>query len=221
MTATKTVKERPILFSGEMVRAILDGRKTQTRRVVKVPKWIEKLGGDLDRAFPDKAFGVTPCLQVPCSVDGSVQRLRNPWMWPSPIRLWVRETWNHYDIWTPGPEGYGKAIYRATDEPGKQGGWRPSIFMPRWASRITLKITNVRVERLNEISDADALAEGMSPMEGNCGFFWKDGEPQEIPCCECCDTPKLRFAELWDTINGKKHPWSSNRWVWVIEFKKI
>jgi hypothetical protein len=85
------VKEKPILFNAPMVRAILDGTKTQTRRIIKLPKNLKN--GDLSSAFPDKAYGVTPCLHVPMP-DGSIQRLRNPWGWPEsePIQLWVRET---------------------------------------------------------------------------------------------------------------------------------
>lgn len=197
------MKERPILFSGEMVKAILDGRKTQTRRIVKIPQWMQKMSPDLSRAFPDNAFGVTPCLQVPCAYEGdpSVQRLRNPWMWPEPSRLWIRESWTHYDIWKPGPEGYGKILYKATDELGPYKKWHPSIHMFRGDSRINLEITNVRVERLECISHADARAEGMVESER--------------------ESVTDAFHNLWDKINGKKHPWSSNPWVWVIEFRRI
>lgn len=188
-------KERPILFSGEMVKAILDGRKTQTRRVIKMPNWIKRLGGDLEKGFPDKAFGVTPCLQVPCLVDGSVQRLRNPWEWPEPSRLWVRETFQPY--------GDGFA-YRATPAVPENANWKPSIFMPREASRIDLEITNVRVERLNDITQRDCIREGIAPHDGV-----RDGVERDT------------FVELWDEIDGKKHPWSSNPWVWVVEFKKV
>jgi hypothetical protein len=245
-----TVKERPILFSSEMVRAILDGNKTQTRRVVKMPKWIERLNGDFDRAFPDKAFGVTPCLQIPCvhpDGDTSVQRLRNPWGWPEPSRLWVRETWqpirdrspelqekikawfdkndtsnfmNEVDEWAPLPEGQVRAVYAADfgdwafDVDSDLKPWKPSIFMPRWASRITLEITNVRVERLNDISEEDAKAEGASIGETHIlasVFQTTSGR----------NAYRRGFKELWEKINGKKHPWSSSPFIWVIEFKQI
>lgn len=89
------------------------------------------------------------------------------------------------------------------------------------ASRITLEITNVRVQRVQDISEEDALAEGIQPMPGNCGFQYINGnQPTEIPVCECCDRPSERFASLWDKINGKTHSWKSNPWVWVVEFKR-
>lgn len=170
------IKERPILFSGEMVRAILDGRKTQTRRVVK--------GIALDWLAPDM---FTPRFVASPENDlcqyGKVGD-----------RLWVRETFQPYG------DGYA---YRATPAIPENHNWKPSIFMPRAASRITLEITNVRVERLNEISDKDAEAEGVEAWS-NSG-----------------NSPAWKFQCLWDRINGKKYPWSSNPWVWVIEFRKI
>lgn len=232
----KEIKERPILFSGEMVRAILDGRKTQTRRVIKMPKWIEQLGGDLERGFADKAFGVTPCLQVPCSEDESVQRLRNPWMWSDevPVRLWVREKWRAYEpqerrfggtgmfagammrvYANPPIKGESIIVYGA-DDPYARHTWMPSIHMPRWMSRINLEITNVRAERLNEISDEDALAEG-APETMSDTYRVRGGAKREYDIIGAAGC----FSALWHKINGKKYPWSSNPWVWVIEFKKV
>lgn len=196
------MKERPMIFSGEMVEAILAGRKTMTRRVVKIPSWLKKLEPDLSDAFPDKAFGVTTCLQVPCS-DGTVQRLRNPWRWPEQSRLWVKETLK--------PSESGITVYKENGCPtfrdGESVQWQwPSAKTvtqgcPRWASRITLEITDVRVERLQDMSSADARAEG---VEGN-------------PCYEISSVDK--FRELWDSINSKTHPWTSNPWVWKIQFE--
>lgn len=206
------MKERPILFSGSMVRAILGGRKTQTRRVVKVPPWLVKMSPSLLCAFPDKALGITPCLQVPCA-DNSVQRLRNPWMFPEPepSRLWVRETFWPRPFRTPrdmreGADTWPRVFYDA-DAPDAEElrgwGWKrkPTIFMPRDLSRIVLQITNVRAERLCEISEQDARKEGM--LTTGIGA-------------------RASFMIGWDTINGKRKgcTWSDNPWVWVIEFQR-
>lgn len=191
------MKERPILFSSPMVRALLDGRKTVTRRVVKLPTSL--IDGDLENAVPDLMFGVTPGLHIPMP-DGSQQRLRNPWGWPDPCRLWVRETWQD-------PQGLRLPVYRADDATAWQHlKWRPSIFMPRWASRILLEIVSVRVERLQSIIESDAMAEGAEPVlvppdGGSCPYI--EG-----------------YRDLWESINGPGS-WELNPWVWVIEFKRI
>lgn len=196
------MKERPIPFSAPMINAILAGHKSQTRRGVKLPK--ELSGGDLSRAWPDKMFGVTPGLHVPMP-DESVQRLRNPWGWPEPSRLWVRETWSlaFESAVIPHPDG---VIYRADEGNADwDGRWKPSIFMPRWASRITLEITGVRVERLQDISRGDAMAEG-------CPF----------PNMMHGDDPRQWYAGLWEDINGNTPAeWKANPWVWVIEFRRV
>ncbi len=181
MTAPKS---RPILFSAPMIRAILDGRKSQTRRVVKNPE-------DYGCQIPGPAI-ITP--------------------YGRPLdRLWVRETFGLVD------ESDGKqCVYRADSGPIHEATtkWKPSIFMPRWASRITLEIISIRVERLQEISEADAIAEGISkgPVK-----LWKGATPSGKPL----QTAKEQFKTLWDTINAKKQPWSSSPWVWVIEFKRV
>lgn len=210
------MKERPILFSGPMVRAILDGHKTQTRRVVKFkcfpnhdclasPKW----SSQGESVWVDMANPIGPaCVRAcPYGVPGD--------------RLWVRETWAEGGRSMQLPCGefvwssHRKARYAATDDSIRDGdpscSWRmrPSIHMPRWASRLTLEVVSVRVERLNEISDMDAIAEGCSESRdrvGN-GVYWS--------------SPRGEFVALWDSINAKKHPWSSNPWVWVVEFKRI
>lgn len=199
------MKERPILFSGEMVRAILDGRKTQTRRVMKCPVSCHSkiLGQPMEHEpmVSHKGDWHKPNEWSPYGIPGD--------------RLWVRETWQalnvHRDIpmkqVTPQPPICCLA-FKATEQDRKKerlpvysGKWRPSIFMPRWASRILLEITNVRVERVQEINEADALAEGVG--------FWG------------CDTIEV-FQNLWDSINAKRgYSWESNPWVWVIEFKRV
>jgi len=179
------VKERPILFSAPMVRAILDGRKTQTRRVVKPqPQVTTPTDASWHDAKRDMWRNLSQFARdcCPYGVVGD--------------RLAVRETWQEV----------GDAFYyRATDEQRHAsilGEWKPSIHMPRKACRITLEITGVRVERLNEISVVDCHAEGIAPT-------WEGEFETEA------------FERLWDSINGKKHPWSSNPWVWVLEFKRI
>lgn len=189
-----------------MVRAILEGRKTQTRRVVKLPSWSTQDWDDFD---PDEP-------SVICKTSGCMPDLPCPYGKPGD-RLWVRETF-YIDVPDDDPSRLDSTYYRADGEccqqiPECQCGdvgkpkWRPSIFMPRWASRITLDITNVRVERLQDISEADAQAEGMDALATVAEI--KDGQPH---------TYRTGFHILWDIINGKKYPWESNPFVWVIEF---
>lgn len=232
------INEKPILFSGEMVRAILDGRKVQTRRVVKLPARLTDRG--------KYASNIKMCTNVSghWSAYDSNNNLTKSWeMIKTPYgktgdRLWVRETWkplrlrtpeqeekikawfekgdhsnfmNEQDEWAPMPDGEMSAMYAADfgdwayDIDSDLKPWKPSIFMPRWASRINLEITGVRVERLQEISEADAKAEGVDA----------------IPSAPAALTHRTSFAGLWNKINGKKHPWESNSWVWVVEFKRV
>ena len=180
------MKERPILFSGPMVRAILDGSKTQTRRVAK-------------------EFDEMPNL------DGILQRFprQNGCRHGSPgDRLWVRETWAHERDGTGCPDDTG-VLYRATDPGWDDEGtglrWRPSIYMPRWASRITLEITAVRVERLQSISEADARAEGVTP-----NAFEQTSD----------NWGGVLYRRLWEQINGPGS-WHANPWVWAITFQRL
>lgn len=240
------MKERQILFNAPMVQAILAGRKSQTRRIVKLPKALT--GGDLSRAWPDKMLGVTPGLHVPMP-DGTVQRLRNPWGWPEPSHLWVRETFclentsdYHGDHITPADgrpiqkhedDGYWLIPhYRATepephivpyrcDADDDKTRWTPSIFMPRWASRITLEITGVRAERLQDISYEDALAEGIPDWAAFCATDEPNqyGETAE-ETARRLRWPQRWYKSLWDEINGHGS-WEINPWVWLIEFRKV
>lgn len=197
------MKERPILFSGPMVRAILDGRKSMTRRVIK-PQPAMELDGEI---LPDGTggYGWAPVLP--------------PWSkWPYQIgdRLWVRETW-YCDNPAAAQDAMSRmegVYFKATEVEPQLFKWRPSIHMPRWASRITLEITSVRVERLQEITANDVIEEGINPIARMGG----------IPMCknkkgQYC-TAREAFIDLWDTINGKTRPWLSDPWVWVIEFKR-
>lgn len=239
---TREVKTRPILFSTAMVKAILESRKSQTRRVVTIPLWLQKMKPDLSRAFPDKAMSVTPCLQVPCA-DGSVQRLRNPWHWPEPCRIWVRETHYRYGYWRKDgltkqgrqrwrfvavhesriPGQFEKVYYEATSRPpailtkrSAKRGWykRPSIFLPFALARIVNEITDVKVERLSEISDGDVAREGITWNEP----FDPDRDRQG------CKSPAQRaFRRGWDKINGKRKgcAWADDPWLFVISFRRI
>jgi hypothetical protein len=192
MSATMVnVRERGILFSGEMARAILDGRKTQTRRIVK--------GHALEWLAPNM---FTPEY---------VASLENDMCPYGKIgdRLYVRETWAGLEI------GDATAYaYRADmPEEGKDADrWRPSIHMPRAASRITLEITNVRCERVQDISEADVLAEGITVDRAAkwTGIPWSS-------------MPDLytAFRYCWDHLNADRAPWDSNPWVWVISFRRV
>lgn len=201
------MKERPILFSGPMVRAILDGRKTQTRRVIKPQPhaaadafaWVARGKHSRWTAQKDgKAIG----LWFLCPYGGPGDR------------LWVRETWCEFI------DDQGRAVACAADGwaecPAEDDRWRPSIFMPRWASRITLEITGVRVERVQDVSETDAWAEGISIAKEQTWRPLGSKEPyQPYP-------PQMAFGALWDEINAKRgYSWESNPWVWVVEFKKL
>ena len=217
-------KERPILFSGPMVRAILEGRKTQTRRVVKFDTRFTPIPQTTWKSVvphPNGGWVFFDSAPPPADYRHTGDGKPCPFGQPGD-RLWVRETWcERVDHNTLQPTG--EVFYRAThagelslvDGDGFQkfrkdgwaaSPWRPSIHMPRWASRLTLEITGVRVERLNDISEADARAEGV--MGDECA--WSDQAPATV-----C------FEALWDSINGKKHPWTSDPWVWVIEFARV
>lgn len=231
-------KERGILFQGEMVRAILAGRKTQTRRLVKLPRWLSERAPDMERAFPDRAFGVTPCLKVLYGEDGLIERVRNPWGYPEPngVRLWVRETWAAHWMYNDVPprnartepsipgdnrwyraDGEDAASHLGAPSAGLRGKWRPARFMPRWASRITLEVTDVRVQRLKEITEEDARAEGLTEWRRD------DSSPLHygIALPDVWETdPRKAYARLWDAINGAGS-WASNPWVWVVSFRRL
>lgn len=224
--ASTPPREKPILFSGPMVRAILEGRKGQTRRVVKPqpPTREAFFGSDfgLSRAVADgvKMYSQSNYARLPrhptdWELVGSVGvardagfpvRYRCPYGQPGE-RLWVKETWaaliDPSTLRIKGtPERTDHITYRADGEMiGNGFVWRPSIFMPRWASRITLEVTGVRVERLQDISEEDAESEG-PPGAGS---------------------PRDRFMCLWNAINGNaiNGSWAANPWVFVIEFRKV
>jgi hypothetical protein len=218
-------KERPILFSAPMVRAILDGEKTQTRRIVKPRK--------------DIIFG---CLLSPDELASEVDRgVMDNSPWRAGDRLWVRETFaivprtayrcSEGVKQTLRPDDdHDAAIYRSGWERSKSGfSWKPSIFMPRWASRITLEIVSVRVELLQEISQEDAIAEGLKGITKD-GKLVKYGIPDSDglpgtdntgwPWKEWRISPVGAYKKLWESINGLGS-WDKNPFVWVIEFKIV
>ncbi|EOD8981809.1 TPA: hypothetical protein NHP39_004675 [Pseudomonas aeruginosa] len=228
MSAEKP-RERPILFNDQMVRAILEGRKTVTRRVVKPQP--DFLGSMVDPNTPFKTLDAGLHARITC-----------PYGEPGD-RLWVRETWTDVNMCGAPALAYraDEDIRDLMEEPGflddrgafnyddprvkpypfacwyaelDQARWRPSIHMPRWASRILLELTAVRVERLQDISEEQALAEGVH------------GEPCDHARQACADigcwgdTAKGAFGFLWESLNGEGS-WAANPWVWVIEFKRV
>ena len=211
------MKERPILFSGEMVQAILDGRKTQTRRVVKPqpPADCQAWSGWIICSTCSKDVEKAAWQDIPGCMPGKSHRVRCPYGQPGD-RLWVKESWavrKEYDKLSGSKlpkAGREKIFYMADGQkPEWAGRTRSSRFMPRWASRIELEITDVRVERVQDISEDDAIKEGITyDAASSC---WYDG-PQYV----------LAYANLWDSINAKRdHSWESNSWVWAIEFRRI
>lgn len=204
-------KERPILFNAPMVRAILDGSKTQTRRIVKPKKVFSPYLPYTNARFDERGnycFDSGPNVHNHIGLsDPNIAKQWCPYSLcdgydEAPGRLWVRET--HL------PKASG-TIYRADYSEfeaaglgGMYGGWKPSIFCKRAHSRILLEIVGVRVERLQEISDADALAEGLYPTA--TGLY------QGAAISE--------YRKLWESINGQGS-WDVNPWVWVIEFRQV
>ncbi len=221
---TGDVRDRPILFSGEMVRAILDGRKSQTRRVVKLPPFVSRKGGSLGDAWANGSM-----LAIPIPDDDVVMYLSCPYGTEGdPVcgepasRLWVRETfcpvddreyggdqWTDYRA-TPRYGASHPAGWDAAPEDADALKWRPSIFMPRAASRLMLEITDVRVEALREITDADARAEGCA------------GGHDAIPGYGFSATPTEHYRHLWDVLNAKRgYGWNANPWVWALSFRVL
>ncbi|EMP9987306.1 hypothetical protein RFH01_000923 [Klebsiella pneumoniae] len=197
------MKERGMIFNGEMVRALMSGRKTQTRRPIK---WKQTRFTEIGEREDGSKWPWSEDAEHACD------------FWhPCPFgdvgdRIWVRETWNKYG---------GLLTYRADhdwiDDMRKEtvctAKWVPSIHMPRWASRILLEITDVRVERLNSISQEDAQAEGLELTGWRPTYSDPDSGGEVM-------TPYDNFAQLWESIYGEES-WKANGWVWVISFKRV
>ena len=217
--------ERGMIFNGEMVRALLDGRKTQTRRVVKQQPdedglakitngpWVDTsertykcpFGTVGDRIWVRETFA---CLgnEDGCAIDWNDNLVKGGG--PEAARIYhasCEQKPGNYGLWSIPDDAFWKPH---TDDMQYEGSWVPSIHMPRWASRILLEITDVRVERLNSISEADAHAEGCV------------GGHDSIPGYAYSATPHEHFHHVWASIYGEES-WQANPWVWVIKFKRI
>lgn len=207
------MKEHPILFKAPMVRAILESRKTQTRRVVKMlpSAWCEKVKGNDWHPNEIGEWRYQEGMWYGLSGWNTMAEARCPYGQPG-NRLWVRETWR---VMGNGPDDtldmfdIDDIQYRADDDQSYIEKYRPSIHMPRWASRILLEVTAVRVERLQDISEADATAEGWEkrPLVSE--------DPQVH-----ADAARDWYSDLWEQLNGPGS-WAANPWVWVVEFRRI
>ncbi|AFR03257.1 PmgT [Pectobacterium carotovorum] len=240
------MKERGIIFNGDMVRAIIDGLKTQTRRVMKPQPtpcdYIDEHGNPRGgHQWPSNIF------RTMLHVERELQNGQGGWKGlvgdACPYgdvgdRIWVRETWMPdapRDGTWPDVEFYGckgaplsmipdrfrrpeHCIHRASWTGSEMVGWTPSIHMPRWASRILLEITDVRVERLNDISEEDCWAEGIDAVDGCFENAEIIDMARKIGCC--IDDAKPMFSLLWQSIYGAES-WSENPWVWAVSFKRI
>jgi hypothetical protein len=231
----ESMRERPILFSGPMIRAILEGRKTQTRRIVK-PQPSDSWHPVVERYCPtiiEKDGMDGPGPEVFGASDEDEGR-KFPYGAPGDF-IWVREAWcsAHQDgafgtayradnTYLQGKRSHPKGPHYHFPQIGPHVRWRPSIHIPRWASRINLEITGVRVERLHEISEADAIAEGIRTMRDDSGTFVgregdsSDGRHMVTPW----PSARQAYADLWESINGRSS-WDCNPWVWVVEFRKV
>ena len=207
------MSEHSIIFNSEMVRAILEGRKTETRRVIK-NKW-GYTTEDWNNALPhngEKAVLYQPCYLKVCPRnpnydEGYIQRRIVP-LWDIGDRLWVKETWQFGSVTHLTTEPYRSDILYKADEKvtlPTNIKWRSPIFMPRWVSRISLEITEVRVEKLQKISQRDIIAEGIEDSQAVFGL-----------------SPFIKFMKLWDSLNAKRgYGWDVNPWCWCISFKRI
>lgn len=228
------MRERPILFIGDMVRAILEGRKTVTRRTVK-SDWIQSERAPLETSAGVFHFWCSGEFACPYGLPGD--------------RLWVRETWCDVNLYgAPGlayradgdirdlmaepcfldadgafdysadrVKAYGFAVWCDDLLSGAEGRWRPSIHMPRWASRILLEITAVRVERLQDITEEQAIAEGID-LDALADAQDRYDMVLAGSGADGRATPITAFRDLWNSTGGD---WDANPWVWVIEFKRV
>jgi len=209
------MKQRPILFSGDMVRAILEGRKTQTRRLVN-PQPIVGSGQEIVQVASNDFWVGTNNGHF----SGHSSTRFSCKFGQSGDQVWVKETFAIHPDYNPPYNFDGQYVYRATDpdwETTDGWKWKPSLFMPREASRIFLEITEVRVERLQDISENDAWKEGIEfkrpPINQNATGFrhYQSGFYN-------AKNAQHSYQTLWEKINGPES-WDLNPWVWVVEFK--
>ncbi|WP_444905342.1 hypothetical protein ACJJIU_22225 (plasmid) [Microbulbifer sp. CnH-101-E] len=225
------MKERPILFNAEMVRAILDGRKTQTRRLIKPQPFNGANDEEIIKQIGGLPAGRSLYQEINSAWQSRFVDIDCPYGEPGD-RLWVRETFG-FEVRSLGGTPHEQIVYRASkpdavrcydcdgmEQPIK---WKPSIHMPRWASRITLEITTVRVERIQDISEEDAKAEGLRwhslYREWGGVELHPDSRPNLLQW-RWYDNPIEAFKNLWESINGAGS-WDQNPWVWVIEFRRV
>lgn len=242
------MKERPIIMGGESIRAILEGRKTQTRRVIKPPA-----AEGTEWANENCTGTFTDCMSVVCArfyKEGFLPRFSEcPYGKPGE-RLWVRETFAcvidgkrgilyrvDQSFHTIAPNEAAKEQWEMANRRGLKNApiqlpiWKPSIHMPRWASRLTLELCRVRVERLQEITEEDVRAEGIEcrrstpdyPIGSNRPdgrLYYRMPYPDETIWAS---DPKEAYRELWDSINGKRPgcSWAESPFVWVLEFRRV
>lgn len=222
--STTTVSEKPILFSAPMILAILAGTKTVTRRVVKPqpPPWATEVG--VSAFTPPGMLSARGNHPEHGPSESFIKR-----RYAVGDRIWVRETWAKRADCEDGSEKAKHYVcYRADrpveagsldDEWHRYGKWRPSIFMPRWASRIRLEITDVKVERLQAITEEQAKTEGVEQLDGALDEVKLCARAKQLglPATEA----RVWFAELWDGINRDRAPWASNPFVWCVSFRRI
>lgn len=243
------MKQRPIIFSAPMVPPILADKKTQTRRVVKVqptclplPKNAPDALNCALGAFVWNEMQLPPesILKLcPYGIVGDQLWGREPWRigaWNEHGQFIIEYSDGSRSDWLSDPddvdgEKFNNIVMQCSDELNNKGiqpdadgqyhwpdgesplRWRSSMFMPRWASRILLEVTNTLIERVQDISQQDAIAEGAPPSHPSINCVSRE--------LGFSDFSRSWFGQHWDRINGKKHPWSDNPWVWVIEFKRI
>ena len=211
------MKERQILFSGPMVRAILEGRKTMTRRIVKPQPKIVHAQHDDASITTERIFRAgDKRIHCPYGRAGD--------------RLWVRETWRthstKHDAMKPSELLQGDAVihYDASMKfiAPFLGKTRASIHMPRWASRITLEITDVRVDRLQDISYEDAISEGMPDLAASWLSYQDDKSTSETmeQSARRLKWPQRWFRQVWESLRGTSS-WTENPWVWVVSFRRL
>ncbi len=230
------MKEKPILFNSEMVKAVLEGRKTQTRRVIKnacdiIQDWDDKdksYGPYYEDQYGDFHKSIEAC---PYGQIGN--------------KLWVRETFTYHRNFGEDVKPDAPIIYKADKDNcgqypceinnetilvSQKMPWKPSIFMPKSACRIWLEITDIRVERVRDIGESESIKEGVSKYKtaGLRGWMYYNEDNLPLRTYELlrdtrvCGCARSSFLSLWDSINEKRgYPWESNPWVWVVEFKRI